>query len=122
MTTTLKLAVTALVSLDYNNRPSFLVHLPFRPTTQQLFDCHHLGKLSANRIRELHQEQIVVYDQQTKFRLDEAVLEIDINTLKENIGEICEVLNLQPALKSTAIIGEVEIVPLHNEGGAPWKD
>lgn len=115
MTTTFKVALTALVSLDYNNRPSFLAHLPFHPTAQQLFDCPHLGKLSANRIRELQEEQIVIYDQQTKFRLDEVVLEIDINTLKENISEICEAFNLQPVTQDNTI-------PLVAEGKAPWRD
>lgn len=105
MTTTIKVAVTALISLDYQNRPSFLVHLPFRPTIHQLFDCPELGKLSANRIRELHEEQIVIYDQQTKYRLEDTVIEIDINTLKENISEICEALNLRPAIQSSAIKG-----------------
>lgn len=113
MQTTFKVAVTALVSLDYQNRPSFLVHLPFRPTIHQLFDCPELGKLSANRIRELHDEHIVIYDQQTKYRLDETVLEIDINTLKENISEICEALNLQPVTQDNTI-------PLVAEGEAPW--
>lgn len=105
MQTTFKVALTALVSLDYNNRPSFLDHLPYHPSAQQLFDCPHLGKLSANRIRELHKEKIVMYDQQTKFRLDDVVLDIDINTLKENIGEICEALNLGQ-LPTTKAAGE----------------
>lgn len=122
MTTTIKVAVTALISLDYQNRPSFLVHLPFRPTIHQLFDCPELDKLSANRIRELHEEQIVIYDQQTKYRLDETVLEIDVNTLKENIAEICEALDLRPVIKSTTIIGQVDTSPLQAEGKTPWRD
>ena len=105
MTATINVALTALVSLDYDNRPSFLVHLPYNPSSQQLFDCPYLGKLSANSIRELHQEKIVIYDRQPKFRLDDVVLDIDINTLKENISEICEALNLGQ-LPTTKTAGE----------------
>lgn len=112
MTTTFKVALTALVSLDYQNRPSFLAHLPFHPTAQQLFDCPELGKLSANRIRELQEEQIVIYDKQTKYRLDETVLEIDVNTLKENIAEICEALNLRPASDLSDISSELKSIRL----------
>ena len=122
MTGTIKVALTALHLVNEYNQEDFLVHLPYRQSIHQLVDCKHLANLTVNKIRELHIDHTVRVDRKTSYRLVDTVIEIDINTLKENISEICEALDLQPALKSTSIIGQVEIVPLVTEGKAPWKD
>ena len=94
MTGTIKVALTALHLVNEYNQEDFLVHLPYRPSIYQLVDCKHLANLlTVNKIRELHIDRTVRIDRKTSYRLVDTVIEIDINTLKENVGEILEVLN-----------------------------
>ena len=93
---------------EYNNRPSFLAHLPYHPSIHQLVDCKPLANLTVNKIRELHIDHTVKVDRKTSYRLEDTVIEIDINTLKENIGEICEALNLRPASDLSDISSELK--------------
>lgn len=113
MTGTIKVALTALHLVnEYNNRPSFLAHLPYRPSIQQLVDCKPLANLTVNKIRELHIDHTVRVDQKTSYRLVDTVIEININTLKENIGEICEALNLRPAAHPSTLDCQINSLPL----------
>ena len=105
MTGTIKVALTALHLVNEYSQEDFLVHLPYRPSIHQLVDCKHLANLTVNKIRELHIDHTVRVDRKTSYRLVDTVIEIDVNTLKENIGEICEALNLRPAIQSSAIKG-----------------
>lgn len=105
MQTTFKVALTALHLVNEYNQEDFLVHLPYRPSIHQLVDCKHLANLTVNKIRELHIDHTVKVDRKTSYRLVDTVIEIDINTLKENISEICEALNLRPAIQSSDIKG-----------------
>ena len=50
-------------------------------------------------------DHTVKVDRKTSYRLVDTVIEIDINTLKENIGEICEAFNLRPAFQLPDIKG-----------------
>ena len=93
MTGTIKVALTALHLVNEYNQEDFLVHLPYRPSIDQLVACKHLANLPVNKIRELHIDHKVMVDRKTGYRLEDTVVEIDINTLKENMGEIREVLN-----------------------------
>lgn len=123
MTGTIKVAITALHLVnEYNNRPSFLAHLPYRPSTHQLVDCKHLANLTVNKIRELHIDHTVRVDRKTSYRLVDTVIEIDINTLKENIGEICEALNLRPAIQSAGITSQIKSLPLVDPESKVWRD
>lgn len=123
MTGTIKVALTALHLVnEYNNRPSFLAHLPYRPSIQQLVDCKPLANLTVNKIRELHIDHTVRVDRKTSYRLVDTVIEIDINTLKENIGEICEALNLRPASDLSAISSEIKSLPLVDAEAPNWRD
>ena len=105
MQTTFKVALTALHLVNEYSQEDFLVHLPYRPSIHQLVDCKHLANLTVNKIRDLHIDHSVTVDRKTGYWLEDTVIEIDINTLKENIGEICEALNLRPAIQSSAIKG-----------------
>ena len=123
MTTKIKVALTALHLVnEYNNRPSFLAHLPYRPSILQLVDCKHLANLPVNKIRELHIDHTVRVDRKTSYRLVDTVIEIDINTLKENIGEICEALNLRPAADLSDISSELKSLPLTDAESKVWRD
>ena len=93
MTGTIKVALTALHRIDEYKQEAFLVHLPYRPSIYQLVDCKHLANLTVNKIRELHIDHTVKVDRKTSYRLVDTAIEMDINALKENIGEILEVLN-----------------------------
>ena len=44
-------------------------------------------------------------DRKTGYRLEDTYIGININTLKENISEICEALDLRPAIQSSDIKG-----------------
>ncbi len=113
MTGTIKVALTALHLVnEYNNRPSFLAHLPYRPSIHQLVDCKQLANLTVNKIRELHIDHTVRVDRKTSYRLVDTVIEIDINTLKENIGEICEALNLRPAVHPSPLDSQIKSLPV----------
>ena len=112
MTGTIKVALTALHRIDEYKQEDFLVYLPYRPSIHQLVDCKHLANLTVNKIRELHIDHIVRVDQKTSYRLVDTVIEIDINTLKENIGEICEALNLRPASDLSASSSEIKSLPV----------
>ena len=112
MTGTIKVALTALHLVNEYSQEDFLVHLPYHPSIHQLVDCKHLANLTVNKIRELHIDHIVRVDQKTSYRLVDTVIEIDINTLKENIGEICEALNLRPASDLSASSSEIKSLPV----------
>ena len=103
MTAVIKVALTALHLVNEYSQEDFLVHLPYRPSIHQLVDCKHLANLTVNKIRELHIDHTVRVDRKTSYRLVDTVIEIGINALKENISEICEVLDLRPAIQSSAI-------------------
>ena len=105
MQTTFKVALTALHLVNEYNQEDFLVHLPYRPSIHQLVDCKHLANLTVNKIRALHMDHSVIVDRKTGYWLEDTVIEIDINALKENISEICEALNLRPVIRSSAIKG-----------------
>ena len=122
MTTAIKVALTALHLVNEYNQEDFLVHLPYRPSTHQLVDCKHLANLTVNKIRELHIDYTVRVDRKTSYRLVDTVIEIDINTLKENIGEICEALNLRPAIQSSHIAGQIKSLPLVDPESKGWRD
>lgn len=111
MTTTIKVAITALHLVNEYSQEDFLVHLPYRPSIHQLVDCKHLANLTVNKIRELHIDHTVKVDRKTNYRLVDTVIEIDINTLKENISEICEALDLQPAIQSAGITSQIKSLP-----------
>ena len=93
MQTTFKVALTALHRVSEYDQEDFLVHLPYRPSIHQLVDCKYLDNLTVNKIRELHIDHTVRVDRKTSYRLVDTVIDLDINTLKENISEIREVLN-----------------------------
>ena len=93
MTGTIKVALTALHRVNEYKQEDFLGHLPYRPSIHQLVDCKHLANLTVNKIRELHSDHTVRVDRKTSYRLVDTVIDLDINTLKENVGEIREVLN-----------------------------
>lgn len=112
MTTTIKVALTALHLVNEYNQEDFLVHLPYRPSIQQLVDCKPLANLTVNKIRELHIDHTVKVDRKTSYRLVDTVIEIDINILKENIGEICEALNLRHASDLSDISSELKSIRL----------
>ena len=112
MTGTIKVALTALHLVNEYNQEDFLVHLPYHPSIHQLVDCKHLANLTVNKIRELHIDHTVKVDRKTNYRLEDTVIEIDINTLKENIGEICEALNLRPASDLSDSSSEIKSLPL----------
>lgn len=122
MTTTFKVALTALHLVNEYNQEDFLVHLPYRPSIHQLVDCKHLANLTVNKIRELHIDHTVRVDRKTSYRLVDTVIEIDINTLKENIGEICEALNLRPASDLSAISSQIISLPLVDAEAPNWRD
>ena len=123
MTGTIKVALTALHQIDeYNNRLSFLAHLPYRPSIHQLIDCKPLANLTVNKIRELHIDHTVKVDRKTNYRLVDTVIEIDINTLKENIGEICEALNLRPAWHPSTLDSQIKSLPLVDPESKVWRD
>lgn len=65
-----------------------------------------------NKIRELHIDHTVIVGRKTGYWLEDTVIEIDINTLKENIGEICEALNLRPAADLSDISSELKSIRL----------
>ena len=122
MTGTIKVALTALHLVNEYNQEDFLVPLPYRPSIHQLVDCKHLANLTVNKIRELHIDHTVKVDRKTSYRLVDTVIEININTLKENIGEICEALNLRPAAHPSTLdcqINSLQVTPAeaHN-----WRD
>ena len=110
MTGTIKVALTALHLVNEYNQEDFLVHLPYRPSIHQLVDCKHLANLTVNKIRELHIDHTVRVDRKTSYRLVDTVIDLDINTLKENIGEICEALNLRPAGHPSTISSELKSI------------
>lgn len=122
MTTTIKVALTALHLVNEYSQEDFLVHLPYRPSIHQLVDCKHLANLTVNKIRELHIDHTVKVDRKTNYRLVDTVIEIDINTLKENIGEICEALNLRPASDLSDISSELKSPPLTDAESKVWRD
>ena len=122
MTGTIKVALTALHLVNEYSQEDFLVHLPYRPSIHQLVDCKHLANLTVNKIRELHIDHTVKVDRKTNYRLVDTVIEIDINTLKENIGEICEALNLRPAADLSAIRGKIKSLPLTDAESKVWRD
>ena len=122
MTAVIKVALTALHLVNEYNQEDFLVHLPYRPSIHQLVDCKHLANLTVNKIRELHIDHTVKVDRKTNYRLVDTVIEIDINTLKENIGEICEALNLRPAADLSAISSEIKSLPLTDAESKVWRD
>ena len=111
MTTAIKVALTALHLVNEYNQEDFLVHLPYRPSIHQLVDCKHLANLTVNKIRELHIDHTVRVDRKTSYRLVDTVIDLDINTLKENISEICEALNLRPAIQSAGITSQIKSLP-----------
>ena len=108
MTAVIKIALTALHRIDEYKQEAFLVHLPYHPSIYQLVDCKHLANLTVNKIRDLHIDHSVTVDRKTGYWLEDTVIEIDINTLKENIGEICEALNLRPASDLSASNSEIK--------------
>ena len=112
MTGTIKVALTALHLVNEYSQEDFLVHLPYRPSIHQLVDCKHLANLTVNKIRELHIDHTVRVDRKTSYRLVETVIEIDVNTLKENIGEICEALNLRPAAHPSTLDCQIKSLPV----------
>ena len=120
MTGTIKVALTALHLVNEYNQEDFLVHLPYRPSIHQLVDCKHLANLTVNKIRQLHIDHKVMVDRKTNYRLVDTV--IDINTLKENIGEICEALNLRPAIQSSPIASQIKSLPLVAPESKVWRD
>lgn len=122
MTTAIKVALTALHLENEYNQEDFLVHLPYRPSIHQLVDCKHLANLTVNKIRELHIDHTVRVDRKTSYRLVDTVIEIDINTLKENIGEICEALNLRPAADLSDISSELKSLPVISAEAPNWRD
>ena len=122
MTGTIKVALTALHLVNEYNKEDFLVHLPYRPSIHQLVDCKSLANLTVNKIRELHIDHTVRVDQKTSYRLVDTVIEIDVNTLKENIGEICEALNLRPASDSSDISSELKSLPVISAEAPNWRD
>ena len=122
MTGTIKVALTALHRIDEYKQEAFLVHLPYRPSIHQLVDCKHLANLTVNKIRDLHIDHSVTVDRKTGYWLEDTVIEIDINTLKENIGEICEALNLRPAADLSAIRSEIKSLPLTDAESKVWRD
>ena len=122
MTTTIKVALTALHLVNEYNQEDFLVHLPYLPSIHQLVDCKHLANLTVNKIRELHIDHTVRVDRKTSYRLVDTVIEIDINTLKENIGEICEALNLRPAVHPSTLDCQIKSLPLVDPESKVWRD
>lgn len=122
MTAVIKVALTALHRVNEYKQEDFLGHLPYRPSIQQLVDCKPLANLTVNKIRELHIEHTVMVDRKTGYRLVDTVIEIDINTLKENIGEICEALNLRPAIQSSPIASQIKSLPLVEAEAPNWRD
>ena len=122
MTGTIKVALTALHLVNEYSQEDFLVHLPYRPSIHQLVDCKHLANLTVNKIRELHIDHTVKVDRKTSYRLVDTVIEIDINTLKENISEICEALNLRPAIQASPIASQIKSLPLVDAESKVWRD
>ena len=122
MTGTIKVALTALHLVNEYDQEDFLVHLPYRPNIHQLVDCKPLANLTVNKIRELHIDHTVMVDRKTSYRLVDTVIEVDINTLKENIGEICEALNLRPAIQSAGITSQIKSLPLVDPESKVWRD
>ena len=112
MTATIKVALTALHLVNEYKQEDFLAHLPYRPSIHQLVDCKHLANLTVNKIRELHIDHTVMVDPKTGYRLEDTVIEIDINTLKENISEICEALNLRPAGHPSTLDSQIKSFPV----------
>lgn len=122
MTGTIKVALTALHLVNEYNQEDFLVHLPYHPSIHRLVDCKHLANLTVNKIRELHIDHTVRVDRKTGYRLEDTVIEIDINTLKENIGEICEALNLRPAVHPITLDSQNKSLPLVDPESIVWRD
>ena len=122
MQTTFKVALTALHLVNEYNQEDFLVHLPYHPSIHQLVDCKHLANLTVNKIRELHIDRTVKVDRKTSYRLVDTVIEIDINTLKENVGEICEALNLRPAAHPSTLDCHIKSLPLVDPESKVWRD
>lgn len=122
MQTTFKVALTALHLVNEYNQEDFLVHLPYRPSIHQLVDCKHLANLTVNKIRELHIDHTVKVDRKTSYRLVDTVIDLDINTLKENIGEICEALNLRPAIHPSILDSQIKSLPVISAEAPNWRD
>ena len=122
MTGTIKVALTALHLVNEYNQEDFLVHLPYHPSIHQLVDCKHLANLTVNKIRELHIDHTVRVDRKTSYRLVDTVIDLDINTIKENVGEICEALNLRPAADLSAIRSVIKSLPLVDPESKVWRD
>lgn len=122
MTGTIKVALTALHLENEYNQQDFLVHLPYHPSIHQLVDCKHLANLTVNKIRELHIDHKVMVDRKTGYRLEDTVIELDINALKENIGEICEALNLRPAGHPSTLDCQIKSLPVIDAEAPNWRD
>ena len=122
MTTAIKVALTALHLVNEYNQEDFLGHLPYRPSIHQLVDCKHLANLTVNKIRELHIDHKVMVDRKTGYQLEDTVIQIDINTLKENISEICEVLDLRPAIHPSTLDSQIKSLPLVDSEAPNWRD
>ena len=112
MTGTIKVALTALHLVNEYNQEDFLVPLPYRPSIHQLVDCKHLANLTVNKIRELHINHKVMVDRKTGYWLVDTVIDLDINTLKENVGEIREALDLRPAIHPSTLDCQIKSLPV----------
>ena len=122
MTGTIKVALTALHRVNEYKQEDFLVHLPYRPSIHQLVDCKHLANLTVNKIRELHIDHTVMVDCKTGYRLEDTVIELGINALKENISVICEALNLRPASDLSASSSEIKRLQVISAEAPNWRD
>ena len=98
------------------------MHLPYHPSIHRLVDCKYLANLTVNKIRALHIDHHVKVDRKTSYQLVDTFIEININTLKENIREICEALNLQPAAHPSTLDCQIKSLPLVDPEVKDWRD